>query len=269
MPLPCLANRLPYRLGTTSYIVPADILPNVRHLAGVVDDISLILFESAGASNLPSAQTVQMLDALQRDGGPGYSVHLPLDCPFGDRDPDVRTAALERALRVWRLTAPCAPRAWVLHLPGDHRGDPPAADIDRWQADSEQTLAAFLAAGPPPHQVAIETLDYDFALVAELVEGHDTAVCIDVGHLLLRGEDPLAACERWIDRLLVVHLHGIVDGRDHHSAAHLDPDLLTGLHAICRDAPRPVICTLEVFAEDHLHSSLAALAAAAGLETDP
>ncbi len=269
MPLPRLAGRLPYRLGATSYIIPADILPNVRHLDGVVDDVSLILFESADANNLPDPGTLRTLAGLHRAGGPGYSVHLPLDCPFGDPDPEQRRNACARALKVWRLTAGLAPHAWVLHLPGEQRGDPPARDLAAWRERSAATLAAFLAQGPPPEQVAIETLDYDFAEVAELVERHDTAVCIDVGHLLLRGEDPLAACARWIDRLLVVHLHGIVDGRDHHSAAHLDPDLLAGLHAICRDAPRPVLCTLEVFAEDHLRSSLAALAVAAGLETSP
>ena len=32
-------NFLPFRLGTTSYILPADILPNVEYLAGRVEDI--------------------------------------------------------------------------------------------------------------------------------------------------------------------------------------------------------------------------------------
>ena len=31
--------QLPFRLGSTSYVYPADILPNVRKLAPVVDDL--------------------------------------------------------------------------------------------------------------------------------------------------------------------------------------------------------------------------------------
>ena len=32
-------GRLPFRLGTSSYIIPADILPNVDFLKDKVDDI--------------------------------------------------------------------------------------------------------------------------------------------------------------------------------------------------------------------------------------
>ena len=48
-----LKNRLPFRLGTTSYIIPDDILPNVTMLAPSIDDIELILFESDEISNYP------------------------------------------------------------------------------------------------------------------------------------------------------------------------------------------------------------------------
>ena len=45
-----------FRIGTTSYIIPADILPNVEYLAPQVDDVQLVLFETdAYGSNLPDA----------------------------------------------------------------------------------------------------------------------------------------------------------------------------------------------------------------------
>jgi len=48
-------NPYPFRLGTTSYVIPADILANVRHLAGKVQDVELVLFEvDDGPNNLPS-----------------------------------------------------------------------------------------------------------------------------------------------------------------------------------------------------------------------
>ena len=44
-----------FRFGTTSYIIPADILSNVRYLAGKVRDVELVLFEiDGGPSNLPT-----------------------------------------------------------------------------------------------------------------------------------------------------------------------------------------------------------------------
>ena len=33
-----------FRIGSTSYVYPADLEPNVRQLAGVVDDVTLEVF---------------------------------------------------------------------------------------------------------------------------------------------------------------------------------------------------------------------------------
>ncbi len=57
----------PFRVGSTSYVYPDDILPNVEQLAakGDVDDIELILFEvDDGPNNLPNAATVQKLSDI-------------------------------------------------------------------------------------------------------------------------------------------------------------------------------------------------------------
>ena len=40
-----------FRLGTTSYIIPDEILPNVRFLAGKVQDVELVLFEVDDGQN--------------------------------------------------------------------------------------------------------------------------------------------------------------------------------------------------------------------------
>ncbi len=57
----------PFRLGTTSYIIPADILPNVRYLADKVQDVELVLFEvDDGQNNLPSAEVIDDLIQVGR-----------------------------------------------------------------------------------------------------------------------------------------------------------------------------------------------------------
>jgi hypothetical protein len=43
---PTLAGRFPFRMGTTSFIVPADMETNVRFSASKFDDIELRFFES-------------------------------------------------------------------------------------------------------------------------------------------------------------------------------------------------------------------------------
>ena len=55
-------NGFPFRLGTTSYIIPADILSNVRYLAGKVRDVELVLFDvDDGMNNLPSPDEIEQL----------------------------------------------------------------------------------------------------------------------------------------------------------------------------------------------------------------
>ncbi len=62
--LPDLKGRFPFRLGTTSYIIPDAIFPNVRFLAPLVDEIELVLFESGRDDNLPSGEDISALAAL-------------------------------------------------------------------------------------------------------------------------------------------------------------------------------------------------------------
>src|SRR5688500_10667676 len=76
----------PFRVGSTSYVYPDDLLPNVRKLAeGVdVDDIELILFEvDDGPNNLPGESVVEEMRQLARLYHLTYTVHLPLDLRLG------------------------------------------------------------------------------------------------------------------------------------------------------------------------------------------
>jgi hypothetical protein len=57
----CLKSRFPFRIGTTSYIIPDDIEPNILYLSDVVDDIEIVLFESDEYSNIPDTQLVSRL----------------------------------------------------------------------------------------------------------------------------------------------------------------------------------------------------------------
>ena len=77
-------HSLPFRLGTSSYIIPADILPNAHYLAGKVRDIELILFEvDDEQNNLPSPEVIDELINLAALYDLTYTVHLPLDLKLG------------------------------------------------------------------------------------------------------------------------------------------------------------------------------------------
>jgi len=253
--VPVLKNRLPFRLGTSSYVIPDDIIPNVRFLADQVDDVEIVLFESTGFSNIPSEENVRALKELAAQHDLTYTVHLPIDIHTGHTESVKRHQAIDICRRIIARMGPLEPFAYVLHLVGDHRGDSPSDDIPRWQAlhrDSVQSLIQEV----PPEKLCIENLDYSFDLTADIVHDLGLSICTDIGHLLLCGKDPRAHLNRHFAETRVFHLHGIENGVDHRSVHHLDVDFLHYLlQRISGNSSADRVLTLEIFRmEDFLNS---------------
>src|SRR5680860_168938 len=95
-----MSGRPPHRrllFGTTSYVLPADLIPNVQLLAPLVEDIELILFEGE-VDNLPTPEEVAVLRRLAQEGGCGFTVHLPLDVGLGESEESYRRRGQETCL---------------------------------------------------------------------------------------------------------------------------------------------------------------------------
>ncbi len=258
-----MKNAFPFRLGTTSYIIPDDILPNIRYLSGKVDDVQLILFESDEVSNFPSASVIEELAAMGRAEGLTYTVHFPLDVYLGAADAAVRRRSVESCRRVVDLCLPLDVKTYALHLaPADpsDRGVLPSADIPAWQAACGASLGCLAAEMETPRQLCIETLAYRFDVVDGLLEAYDLGVCLDIGHLLLGGYDVNVHLEKYAGRLHLMHIHGVHDGCDHHSLRYLDESLLaTAVQRMSEATGLPRVMTVEVFNEQDFLESLAVL----------
>lgn len=255
-----LNAHLPFRLGTTSYIIPDDIIPNLRHLRGRVDDVELVLFESDAFSNMPSPDDVSEMARLAKEAGLSYTVHLPMDTRLGSADEVERIESVGKCRRVMEPMAPVAPFAWILHLHGDRRGNPPTDEPVRWIEQNRRSLAELLdTTTVKPQEICIETLDYDFGLVAGLVETFDLSVCLDIGHLLVYDRDVGAHLDRWLDRARVFHVHGVrADGADHVDLGHLPEGLLENMADRLTQLPKADsrVITLEVFGKDDFERSM-------------
>jgi hypothetical protein len=99
--------RYPFLLGTTSYIIPDDVVPNVRMLAPLVDDIELLLFESSGPYALPSVSTIQELIDIAAQESVGYTVHLPTDLKVGSESKNERIRFAFPSRRLYRICTGC------------------------------------------------------------------------------------------------------------------------------------------------------------------
>lgn len=255
-----------FRIGTTSYILPADILPNIVYLAQRVDDVQLVLFETdEHGSNLPDAILRARLNALAAAHGLTYTVHLPLDLRLGDAG-DEGHLSLVKARRVIEATRDLQPVAYTAHLDGRPLqaagpAGPSAAALAAWQASACRALETVCGWLADPALLCVENLEaWEPDLFAPVVDAVPVSRTVDVGHLWLRGQDPLPKLVAWLDRTRVVHLHGVGE-RDHKSLALMPPAQLDPVVALLAERFSGVV-TLEVFNQEDFLSSQAALAGA-------
>ena len=115
-PLPCVPEPRSFRLGVTSYVHPADIIPNVEAVAPFVDDVELVFFESEEHSNLPSAQDIRTLGELAGAHDLTYTVHFPIDKALGSPSPAERETLLAQILRIADLCRPLQPYLSLIHI---------------------------------------------------------------------------------------------------------------------------------------------------------
>lgn len=240
------------RLGTTSYIHPADILPNVRFLAGMVDDIELVLFEvDDGTANLPSEETVAELTRIASDAGMTYTVHLPVDLRLAARD---NAESIDKAVRVIERTAALEPFGFVVHLEGREQG---VVDPDRELGNAVRALECLARCCASPELLCVENLETQPApLIDAVLAAASVSCCVDVGHLWKRGEDPVPHLTRWLPRTRVIHLHG-VGSRDHQRLSLLPESRLDEVTRVIAPQYSGVV-TLEVFNEDDFLDSAGA-----------
>ena len=246
---------LPFRLGSTSYVIPADILPNVRHLGPLVDDVELVLFEVDEESNLPSPAAINELSDLARTHDLTYTIHLPLDLKLAASDDLWRHPSMEKAQRVIRATRPREPSAYVGHLDGTEieSGAGPA-ELERWRDQAVRSLEALGLERGGLDLLAVENLEnYSPAAFLPLLERLPISLCLDIGHFFKTGADPFPYLEAYLDRTRVLHLHGSRDGRDHRGLELIPDGVLERLVALLMARNYRGVLTLEVFTERHFY----------------
>ncbi|MBI9095843.1 MAG: sugar phosphate isomerase/epimerase [Sphaerochaeta sp.] len=252
------------RIGTTSYILPDDILNNVRYLAPLVDDIELVLFESEGEDNLPTRSVVQTLKAIAQEHSLTYTVHFPLDVYPGSTDKGVRQKTLDTYLKILDLTQNLDPFGYILHLTPDLYGKEPSQDVPAWLSCLDESVTRLLEKTSLDSQMfCAETLSYPFELVQPLVDKHTLAVTLDIGHVWMMDYDAEASCSSLLSTTRVCHLHGVdAQPQDHLSLCKgnslLIERFLSSLVAQQEDGKERVL-TLEVFNQQDFLTSLSLL----------
>lgn len=215
--LPALKGRFPFRLGTTSYILPDAIVPNIRFTGPFVDEVELVLFESRFADNLPTCKEIEELSSLAREYDLSYNVHLPTDVFLGHSDSEIRLQACDTILRFYERTLPLHPTLYVLHLEKNPPGDTEHDNTSDWQGNLLYSLENLLDRGMQRNLLGIENIDYPFQWIYPLIRELGLSICLDIGHLLVQQEELTAYIEAYGEEIAMLHLHGVADRKDHRS----------------------------------------------------
>jgi len=242
----------PFKLGTTSFIYPDHITPNIKMLGPYLDEIELLFFESQPAS-MPSPQEIKEIRQLAKDFDLTYNIHLPLDISLGAPDPSRRLIAIETIKQIIDLTVPLAPSTYTLHLPYDE-AEFDNERIKRWQGLIRQSMEKLLAAGIKAESISIENLDYPFEWVEKIINDFNLAVCIDLGHLIVNKFDIQAAFKKYYPKTVIIHLYGVENRHDHLSLDKLSPVNTDIIMPILKQFRGMV--SLEVFSYERLVTSL-------------
>ncbi len=254
----------PFRLGTSSYIIPADILTNVEYLKDKVDDVELVLFESDEISNLPSVADISRLKEYALNDELTYSIHLPLDAYLGSDNRAVRERSVEKCRRVIELTQVLDPSAFVMHAeagPDVNVNTFSRLEKDRFAHYFHESLEAlFSSLALHPSACCVETLNYPLSILDDVITSAGVSITLDIGHLELYGFSVEEHLDRYLQNTRVLHMHGIKDGKDHKGLQYMRPeilDMVIGRLSESGDASR--VFTMEIFSENDFNASCTAL----------
>jgi sugar phosphate isomerase/epimerase len=242
----------PFKLATTSYIYPDHLIPNVVKLAPFFDEIELVLFESQGQDNLSDGEQVLGLRDLRLQQGINFNIHLPIDLYLGDEDEKVRISGLSTIKKIVEATLCLNPSVYTLHLERKTQ-----AGLQDWQRRLIRSMEEVLRWSVDPGRISIETLGYPFEWIEEIVRDFGFSICLDIGHILISGQDLELHFEKYLSRTSIIHLHGFEDGVDHLGIDRLTGPVLDLIIDRLRNFRGTV--SIEVFSMDELKRSLVTL----------
>jgi sugar phosphate isomerase/epimerase len=249
------------RLGATSYVVEAGLAENLLRLPGRIGEMQLVLFEADGFSNIPDEREAHELASIGRERGIAFTVHLPGIIDLASDEAPARARSFELFRRTVERTKCLEPICWVFHAVNPYNQ---LLCADKAEGKYVERLAGCLSELMPlfgtPRELAVENVRPDFLVESEIIKKFDTSVCIDIGHLILFGQEIRSFLDEWLPRCRNVHLHGIDEkGCDHASLALIpEDDLAFILRRLSAEASLATV-TMEVFGQRDFVSSLAAV----------
>ncbi len=219
-------NRFPFKIGTTSYILPVkedSVVANVDYLKDGFDLVQLLFFGREYLEEMMSPRIIKDLKAIKDESGLRYTVHLPSDLELLNPSEACMEESISVIEKIMAETEILDIDGYVLHVDRLVKGSP-SVDLDREYFNlfhrALDAISARLANSAK--NILIENTTYDLTFFSSLIMRSRCSVCMDAGHISLHGHDYGRFIELFHQKIRQVHLHGVSGGRDHQALTGLD-----------------------------------------------
>lgn len=251
----------PFSIGVTSLTYPMrDLLYNLQQIPDPFDTVEITL-DYPDTLPLTVEMQSRIKDILEKKEL-NLTIHLPLSIQMTSANPHIQDASLRSLEEAFTSTERLSPKAYVLHVsPFFLTGSSPVGRAFETERHMNRLRAAKrtldrLRNMMDPAKIAIENLYHNLYFEEDFILEMGYSVCMDVGHLLLNKGDVYLHFNRFQDRIKVIHLHDVVDGRDHNplgtAESQLDLDALLQLMAASEYSETVI---LEQFRPEHIRAS--------------
>ncbi len=208
-------NIFPFRIGSTSYVIPDSIIPNVILMSDCVDDIELLFFESASSTSLLSNPEIKELKQIAEKKKIRYSIHCPIDIYDWVENKNKMIYYSEQIRILYELTKSLPVSGYIVHLDGINKNSN-VDQITKWKDSSKQLCTRINQIKDLDHsKICIENLQYNPLLNIGLVERFSFSYCTDIGHLWKHNYEWEKISKMLLKKTEIIHLHGVCHDKDH------------------------------------------------------
>ncbi|WP_421903018.1 cobamide remodeling phosphodiesterase CbiR [Maridesulfovibrio sp.] len=229
-----------FQISAPSWVIPGTIAENCRFLAGKVDEVALLFFETESCLAYTDADLPQELAYT----GLAFHIHHPLDLPWekgGGRVAEIVLALNEKAEHL-------NPSAHVVHPPP---AGPEAAGV------IQEFAAVISRSGIDPETVLFENIKENslFGLTGNIADC-GMKICLDLGHILAYAQHDLLRESGLDGQVRMLHLNAPGPKGRHLGLEHLDRDGFETLDILFEKLSKGGTVTVEVFEEKSFFKSL-------------
>jgi len=245
-----------------------DLSENVRILAGLVDHVEIVLFQTPTLHNIPGSRKIRKLKKIGEQENVTFTVHLPASLEIASADKTKRKKSLQLTKDLLVETSGLDPLHYIVHIPFSAPTLVPVPGLyfakknpqtcwDEWTKRALESLAALHEKLGESNRLLVENINYSPSFLEPFWKRGLCGLCLDIGHLILGKENVTESLKQYVNAARVIHIHGVRGYEEHLSLSVLPKTQVHGWLECLMDSYFHGILILEMFTPEDLKESTA------------